>query len=249
MSLTVYKRKMNGEIIPIKLSIWDAFHGCPNPRPRRKDPVSRPFFATTSTPRLKAESYLAKSTDAYQCACCGKFHGMTDNAREQYEKDECVRKGGNGAPGKQIEWKGDKNNNNTKANKGGEGGNKQHAFSTSAEETFTDADDVIILQMKSESQSWAEILKALGKTSKSQVQARYKELEGKPAPGKTDDNKPDDKSKADKKAKAEKDRAEGLKKQAEAKGDKTDKGRKGKGKGKGQEKKVWSESFYYCCEC
>ena len=235
MSFTVYKKKATGEMVPIKMSIWDAFHGAPNPKPKKKDHVSQPFIPPRSPPRRVPGSFPAYSTDAFQCSCCGKLHDMTDKARTEFEKDKCVRNGGTGVLGKQIAWQSNSDKNN-KAQKSGDG-DKKNAFSTSAKETFTEQDDVIIMQMKADGDSWAKILEAICKTSKSQVQARFKQLEGKPMPGKPDDKKPDENNKkGDKKSKAEKDKADGLKKQAEAKKEKDGKGKKDKSKG--AEKKV-----------
>ena len=44
-------------------------------------------------------------------------------------------------------------------------------------ETFTNDNDATIMRMKGDGESWAAILRAIGKNSKSQVMAHYKQLE------------------------------------------------------------------------
>lgn len=51
---------------------------------------------------------------------------------------------------------------------------KTNKYSTSEVESYTEVDDSVILQMKSEGASWTDILGVLGKKSKSQLQAYWK---------------------------------------------------------------------------
>ncbi|RMZ83966.1 hypothetical protein DV737_g1335, partial [Chaetothyriales sp. CBS 132003] len=68
MSFTVYTKKRNGDTVPIKLSIWDALHGCPNPSRKKKKNA---------------------------CVCCGKYHGETSIAKSHKGNYECVPNKGN----------------------------------------------------------------------------------------------------------------------------------------------------------
>ncbi|KIX04774.1 uncharacterized protein Z518_05644 [Rhinocladiella mackenziei CBS 650.93] len=54
MSITVMHRR-RGTVVPIKMSIFDAFRGAPDPKPRKPKP----------------------------CSCCGKVHGPQANAKNE----------------------------------------------------------------------------------------------------------------------------------------------------------------------
>lgn len=53
---------------------------------------------------------------------------------------------------------------------------KANKYSTSDLETYTPAEDRVIVQMKNENASWTQILGVLGKSSKSQLQAHWKNV-------------------------------------------------------------------------
>jgi hypothetical protein len=168
---------------------------------------------------------------------------MTDEAHDQFTKDQCIRHGGDGVPAKKS--------GNDKGGKGGTGTHsectdavdgdkdKNKTWSTKPLETFTEEDDATILRMKQENSSWNQIAAALGKVSKSQVQARHKELMQKTGSGTAGAAK-DDKQ-IDKKAKAEENKAKGLQRQAELNG------KKGAQKETEAEKACWSRSWWSPC--
>lgn len=55
---------------------------------------------------------------------------------------------------------------------------KKPHHSTHETETYSKSDDQTLMAMKAENKSWREILDELGKSSKSQLQNHYKDLEG-----------------------------------------------------------------------
>ena len=60
---------------------------------------------------------------------------------------------------------------------------KSNPHSTSALETYSPDDDDVIVRMKREGATWGDMLAVLGKTSRSQLVGRWKELQGKEQDG------------------------------------------------------------------
>lgn len=98
--------------------------------------------------------------------------------------------------------------------------------------------------MKAEEKTWNQIREAIGKGSKSQVIARYKELSQK-ATTTEEAKKEDAKKQAENKAIGEKKKAANLaKKEKEGKSAKgKNKAKAEESKGKGNEMKAWADSF------
>ncbi|RMZ91347.1 hypothetical protein DV736_g1424, partial [Chaetothyriales sp. CBS 134916] len=162
MSFTVYKKKKNGDTVPIKLSIWDAFHGCPNSTRKKKN----------------------------ACVCCGKYHGMAQMAKSQNGKCECVRnriRGNESVANKQVEGKkpASKEGNSNRDDLATHWTPSVPAFTQEEDEI------ILRMKGEVPSLPWTKIAKALGgKGSKSEINERYKELKAKLGGANWDDRKP-----------------------------------------------------------
>ncbi len=84
MSLTLYHTKADGTQVPMKVSIWDAFKGVPNRKPREPKPVDVGVEA-----QLVCEQMLT-----LQCLCCGKTHCLKPKPDAKYGKKTNDKRGG-----------------------------------------------------------------------------------------------------------------------------------------------------------
>lgn len=163
---TLYHVRKDGQVVPVKVSIWDGFKGVPDRKAKPK-PVSEidravsnasssssTWPCATHHPSLGAQH----NTDRFQCDCCGKVHVSKDGEKQN---KSATAKGGN-------------NKNDGKKGGNDNGGGNKGNFSTSDAETYSPADDAKIIEMKEEGKSWKDILEAIGKTSKSQLTNHYK---------------------------------------------------------------------------
>ena len=210
MGFTLIHRK-DGKEIPIKMSIWDAFHGAPNPRPRKPTPV-RCSAACVPQEATNWLWVLSMLTSDLQCKCCGKTHApkRVNNDAKKFD------------------------------GKKGDGDDcKTNSYSTSPAVDWTPEDDAKMLAIKAAKPDapWTDIQAACGgKGSKSTIAERLKFLRDNS--GKADGEKAEEEKKQGEESKLnkEKKKAENpVKQDEEGKGGKK---KKGKAKGQAEERKV-----------